>query len=741
MSIQTNYEKFDRKNPHVYVLFKRFANNVRDAGFKHYSSKAIFERIRWHVNIETKSPDGFKLNCNFTSRYSRKLVEDDPTFDGFFRHRTLTSSEYTYKEPMLTHIYDIESYPNVFTLAAKTHETGECRTFEISFRRNDVAQLLLWVESISLDRMVGFNNYGFDYPILHFILGRMNVTPSEIYTFMMGIIDSKDRFSHVIWDNQQVVSQVDLFKIHHFDNIAKMTSLKVIEFNMRENSVMDLPYPPGTMLTSAQIDHLIVYNHHDVEKTEKFMIESKKQIEFREYLSKKYERNFLNHNDTKIGKDYLIMELGEELCFDRSSGSKKPMQTHRPTIAFKDIIFPYVRFNRPEFNHVLEWLQNTVIDGYNTKDCIKVWSTYRTKGKVWWGEWQNEDDAFTLCEGWKIKGKPLSCNVDGFDFVFGTGGIHGSIDSTIVTADADECILDLDVTSYYPSLGIVNRLFPEHLTDKFCDVYGEVKRQRATHKKGTPENAMLKLALNGTYGDTNNKYSPFYDPRYTMSITVNGQLLLCMLAEQMMEIPGLQMIQINTDGLTVKVNRQHLPHIEQIKTRWCATTGLELEEAFYKKMCIRDVNNYIAEGEDEKVKRKGAYEYEMGWHQNHSALIVQKAAESYLIHGESIFSFVKNHKDEMDFMLRTKVPHSSRLELNGKPMQNVTRYYISTTGGSLIKIMPPLLKNPGVERKIGINVKWKATECNTLNGSIRNNINYKYYIEEAVKLVSPLIEK
>lgn len=44
------------------------------------------------------------------------------------------------------------------------------------------------------------------------------------------------------------------------------------------------------------------------------------------------------------------------------------------------------------------------------------------------------------------------------------------------------------------------------------------------YAKGTPENAMLKLALNSVYGDSNNQYSVFYDPMYTMKITVNGQL-------------------------------------------------------------------------------------------------------------------------------------------------------------------------------------------------------------------------
>jgi hypothetical protein len=57
--------------------------------------------------------------------------------------------------------------------------------------------------------------------------------------------------------------------------------------------------------------------------------------------------------------------------------------------------------------------------------------------------------------------------------------------------------VDWDVESYYPSLAIVNGLYPEHLGEEFVRVYSDMKNDRTSFKKGTPENAMLKLALNG----------------------------------------------------------------------------------------------------------------------------------------------------------------------------------------------------------------------------------------------------
>ena len=73
-------------------------------------------------------------------------------------------------------------------------------------------------------------------------------------------------------------------------------------------------------------------------------------------------------------------------------------------------------------------------------------------------------------------------------------------------------------------------------------MYAGLKEQRVRFPKGSPENAMLKLALNGVYGDSNNQYSVFYDPLYTMKTTLNGQLLLCLLAEKLLRIDGLRLI-------------------------------------------------------------------------------------------------------------------------------------------------------------------------------------------------------
>lgn len=618
-------------------------------------------------------------------------------------------------------IYDIETYPNIFTFAAVQVITGERRLFEISDRRNDVNELidfLLWHRVNDVEE-VGFNSVGFDYTVVHYIIENRDVITVEmIYTKAMSIINTpfNQRFNNVIRDYDRHVKQVDLFLIRHFDNTARATSLKVLEFNMRMDSVEDLPFPVGISLDDSQKDVLIDYNWHDVGATELFYWHTLSMIRFRQELSAKYDHDFTNYNDTKIGKQFFIMKLEQEgvPCFEKINGRRSPRQTVREHIDLRSVIFDYVQFERPEFQRVLAWLQAQVIT--------------ETKGVF----------------------KDIHCTVDGFQFDFGTGGIHGSVDSQIVWSDDDYIIEDWDVASYYPNLAIANRLFPAHLGEQFCDIYQDVYLQRKGYAKGTAENAMLKLALNGVYGDSNNQYSPFFDPAYTMAITINGQLLLCMLAEQLMKTPDLTMVQINTDGLTVKYPRAHKEHVHAVCKWWEQLTNLELEDVEYNRMFIRDVNNYIGEYVGGEVKRKGAYEYDLDWHQNHSCMVVAKAAETALLSEglTTVRDFIENHKDIWDFMLRTKVPRSSKLvavNYDGIDVlqQNVSRYHISTFGSDLVKIMPPtktMINNGKTDdRRIGINTGWKVTICNNIDDANHDDIDYEYYIAEAEKLVAPLM--
>lgn len=687
------------------------------------------------------------------------------------------------------YVADIETYPNCFTIAVMRADGKHTNVFEVSEFVNEIDRILAFMDYLHTNKLsiVGYNIIGFDYPVLHDVLMRRNSLPktgkgiaSLVYRTAQKQIESfkGEGFGNLIKRDEWWFNLIDLYKIHHFDNKARATSLKMLEFNMREDNISDLPYAVGSVLTSEQIKVLKAYNLHDVKMTLAFLNKSEEQIDFREKLSKKYGRDFTNHNDTKIGKDYFIMQLEEAGIETRKNG--KLIQSKRPFIDLKDCLFDYYDFKEPAFIAIFEWFKQqritetkgvfTDILEHKLGDVAKyadlTTKRKKLKGKPSDSEIQSLKKDIPLCwvEEIELKAKETKANgggfkkaywqcwnvadclnvvVGGFRFDFGTGGIHGSVECKDIKENKGYKLLDADVSSMYPNLAISNRVYPEHLTEKFCDIYEDVYEQRKTYDKGTAENATMKLALNGVYGDSNNKFSVFFDPKYTMSITINGQLSLCLLAEKLMTIDKLKIIQVNTDGITVALPRKKEDLYYKICDDWQAQVKLALEYSEYSRMIVRDVNNYIAVYSNGKVKRKGAYQYEgLGWHQNQGGLVIQKSAEAAMLKGIPISEFITNHaknpENKWDFLLRTKVPRSSSLVLvfdfHEEPQQNICRYFVANDGGKLVKIMPPLAEGDE-DRRLSIDAEWKVLTCNDMKDFDMSKINFDYYIKEAEKLV------
>jgi hypothetical protein len=606
-------------------------------------------------------------------------------------------------------IFDIETFPNCFTLTACTPDGAIWWYYEVSDWRNDRQALFDWLQWLGNEsEMVGFNNISFDYPVIHaFVESGGEATSYQLYEKAQELIFSQDsdRFANIVYPSDRYIKQIDLYKIHHFDNKARSTSLKALEFNMRLDSVEDLPFPVGTLLTKDQVEVLRAYNKHDVEATRQFYLKSLDSIRFREKLTAKHGRDFSNHNDTKIGAEIfqIALEAAGVQTYEYGASGRIPRQTKRESINLHECVPQWVEFAHPEFQRIKNWFNAQVIT--------------ETKGVF----------------------KDITAHVDGLDYIYGTGGLHASVTNSIFVADDEWMIYDMDVTSLYPSIAIEHGHYPEHLGPQFVDVYRDLRTQRIGYKKGTAENAMLKLALNGVYGKSNDKFSIFYDPLFTMRITLGGQMMLSKLAELLITVPSLDIIQVNTDGITIHVHRSMKQYIDEICASWQQQTKLSLEYAEYDYMAIRDVNNYIARKPNGDVKRKGAYEYDLDWHQNGSALIVPKVAEQVLLEGVSIRDTVMNWPDLMDFCKRVKVPRSSRLEGDGQPLPNMLRYYVSEEGVTLTKIMPPLAKKPDVWRRIGVESGWTVCPCNHVRDAVLP-INYEYYIAEVEKLVLPLKE-
>ena len=86
-------KRFHVEHPQVWRLFVRFTNEMIDRGFDHYSVNAVFERIRWEIDLGGDYATAFKLNNNYRAFYSRAFMRMYPQHDGFFRTREQTSDD------------------------------------------------------------------------------------------------------------------------------------------------------------------------------------------------------------------------------------------------------------------------------------------------------------------------------------------------------------------------------------------------------------------------------------------------------------------------------------------------------------------------------------------------------------------------------------------------------------------------------------------------------------------------
>lgn len=692
-------------------------------------------------------------------------------------------------------VYDIETFKTVFTYCAVTADKKKGVVCEISERKNELMKLIKHLRSLknANARMVGFNNLSFDYPVVHWIIDNYKPWDAEGYSgkLISSLIYDKaqktieasnvNKFATRVRHKDVLIPQVDLYLIHHFDNKARATSLKAIQFNMNCNTIEDLPYHHDDTLTDEQIDKLISYNKHDVMRTLDFYNASEKKITLRKNLTEKYGFDCTNYNDTKIGKQLFINRLEEAnpgCCYTVDERGKRHLnQTIRPIIHLSEVMLPYLKYTRPEFQAVANWFKDqsitetkgvfTGIKEYKLGDVAKYAELTKKKVKLKGGKPSDEQREALLSSipmSWieevQLKAKipkkhgggfkmsyyhcwnEVSCLnvvVDGLRWDFGTGGLHAARPNCIIEATEDTLIESVDVSSFYPNLSIKNKLYPAHVGELFCTVYEELYEERKTFDKKTSENLALKLALNGTYGASNDEYSPLYDPQFTMAITIGGQTSLMMLGDMLMQIPSVRVVMVNTDGLEYTVDKEYLEQSRDVCKQWEAITKLELEGVSYSKMFILNVNNYYAIYTNGKVKRKGCFEYEdLDWNKNFSSLVVQKAVEHEILGRGSVEEFINSHDVISDFMLRVKVPRNSRLvtvEADvDKVQQNIARYYPSVNGGKLVKIMPPL-EEGGEERRLSIEADWNVKVCNDMR-EFDGDINRLYYINEARKLLS-----
>lgn len=614
------------------------------------------------------------------------------------------------------YVFDLEQLPNLHTATFMERDNPQnIRQFAISKYKNDMHEYYKFLQE-EVAGLIGFSNVRYDYPLLHLFMALMKMI-SE-YTTPDGLnMILHEESQRLIREEYTAISirdtkipQLDLFLIHHFDNKAKMTSLKAVQIAIEYPNVQDMPFEHTHYIKSLEeVEIVLDYNWNDVDSTREFYILSKKLVELRQKLGAKYKLNLLNHNDPKIGQEIFGREISKKTGIRYNV--LKDMRTFRRYIDLGKCVLPSISFKSKEFNKILNFFKNKTIE-----------TTYK---------------AFAESVIYK-----------GFKYDYGTGGLHGCIESGVYEEDDKYIILDIDVQGYYPAIAITNVFYPRHLGRSFVEVYKEIvaMKNEASRTGDMVTKAGMKLSGNGVYGKSNDQYSLFYDPMYTMKVTVNGQLQLSMLAEDLVRgIKDCTVLQVNTDGITIRIPKNQHKICLKICSDWEEHTGLILEYAQYSKMVIKDVNNYLAITTDDKIKPKGAFEIipmqngAIAYNKNWSMRIVPKAIHAHYIDGRDIGEFIRENTNIYDFTIGFRSRGdwdlwATGLDKNVKfhdKQQKTIRYFMSRGGVLLTK------ENRKNGKVIALEANKTATVFNKYyehSNFSDYGIDYTYYIKEANKI-------
>lgn len=656
-------------------------------------------------------------------------------------------------------VMDYETLANCFVGVFKHYKTNKAKVFVICHLRNDLDKFIDFIKKNieNAESHIAFNGLAFDAQITEHIYRNRNrlskLSANEIaqwiYFKAQDTIERSNNHEFLeFYESSLSVKQLDLFKLNHWDNAAKRSSLKWLQFMMDWKNLQDMPVDHTFIVkTNEELNQIIKYCINDVMSTAKIFELSKKQIQLRVDLTNEYGINLHSASETKISKELFLDMLHEKT--KTAKRILKNSRTKRSVINVKNLILPYLDFQTKPFKDLVAKFESLIINPESIKGAFKA-----------------------------------KLSVSGVKTHFGLGGVHGANQPGVYEANEEMIIISSDVVSFYPNLAIKNGWAPAHFPkEEFLELYAWLFSERKKIPKSDPRNYVYKILLNATYGLSNSEHSMFYDPQFTMQITINGQLSLMLLYEMILtEIPGAIPLLQNTDGLETIIPKEYEEKYHAICKKWEEITSLDLEHDKYQKLIIADVNSYIAVNEYKKVKKKeydkikresphllfkeddegyyyakakckGRFEWESlsqynisTLHKNKSHIVVAKALYNFFIHGINPEKYMSSNNNIFDYCIAKRIKGSwyfmKNYVENGivkeEKEQKTIRYYISNKGCKITKCH----KSDGrvVQPEAGT---WLQTIFNKYEEKewADYDVNEKYYIDLVYKEIEKITRR
>ncbi len=536
--------------------------------------------------------------------------------------------------------FDIEVFPNYFLLVVYDPYEKKYNTFQLweidnVVVSNDIFKLLKFLKDEKDTYFCGYNSLGYDMQILTEIVNKGLISITKIKEFNDSLIESE----WPIYREEQLCNKtLDLMLVNNYGpRSAKSTSLKKLEFNLRKKKIQDLPYHFNDILTKEdQINEVIKYCKYDVEVTKDIFSLSKELINMRIEFGKEQKLDVLNSPEPDLAKKFVYRELASYMNITEKQF--KDLRSYHDQIDVKLLILPFIEFKHSHYQEVLDYynslslkptvksVRNPNLKVINLKNVISKTITY-----------------------------------DGLTTVYGSGGVHASVAPGVYEENEEYMITTADFTSYYPHLQFIHDCIAGHIPS---ELYSKLIRflfaERKKHNKGTALNYAYKILINLLYGLSNSEYSALYDTRATLKTTINGMLSISMIADKIYDIPNAKILMKNTDGLEIYHLRKNKNLIEEILNSISTLINIPIEIGYYKKMIIRDVNNYTSIDINNNVKTKGIFEdyndiiKQGAYHKDTSAMIIPKALKAYYINNIPVEDTINNENSIYEFCYGNK---------------------------------------------------------------------------------------
>ena len=252
----------------------------------------------------------------------------------------------------------------------------------------------------------------------------------------------------------------------------------------------------------------------------------------------------------------------------------------------------------------------------------------------------------------EIESRKLKFDLVGVPHVYAFGGIHGAIEKYNESGN----FLHIDVSSYYPSLIIVNNFMSRTSSDpqKFTELRDTRYKLKA---QKNPRQYIYKILINATFGAMKSEFNTLFDPKQANNICINGQIILTQLILELS--PYCQLIQSNTDGIVVKYQVADYGKIVDLVKDFGSKFNLTFDVDKVIKIAQRDVNNYAIMFDNGKIEAKGRFgKFDGGNFMQNSLSIIDRALVNYYIHGkpvhETVIETYKNN-DLLPFQIICKM--------------------------------------------------------------------------------------